>query len=147
MPSSRRALRAMLELVPGNTTGEIHELGSGWGTLAFALARRCPGATAVATERAWIPYAFLWIRQKLTPRPNLRLVFGDIHRAPLGQARGVVCYLFPAAMAQLAPRLQAELPPGAWILSNTFALPGWTPESVHVLPDLYRTRIYVYRRP
>jgi len=58
----------------------------------------------------------------------------------------VVCYLFPEAMRALDEKLRRELRPEARVISNTFALPGWKPVRTHRLPDIYATRIYVYRR-
>jgi hypothetical protein len=59
----------------------------------------------------------------------------------------VVCYLFRGGMQQLAPKLSAELKPGALVLSNTFALPGWTPEATVVVDDLWKSPVYRYRAP
>ncbi|MFL5343765.1 MAG: SAM-dependent methyltransferase, partial [Hyalangium sp.] len=78
---------------------------------------------------------------------NLELRRQDFLRASFSGASVVVCYLFPGAMARLAPKLLAELPPGARVLSHTFALRGWKPERSLVVDDLYRTPIYLYTVP
>ena len=48
-------------------------------------------------------------------------------------------------MADLKPKLEAELKTGAYVLSNTFAVPGWRPEAVRRADDLYATTVYLYR--
>jgi hypothetical protein len=145
MPSGPRAVGAVLELLPGDLTGEIHELGSGWGGLARALARARPGSRVEASELAWVPH--LASRLLALPGPaNLRLHRRDLLSAPLGQAGVVVCYLYPAAMARLRPKLESELRPGAVVISHAFAVPGWTPAEVRELGDLWHTRVYLYRR-
>lgn len=147
MPTAPKVRRQLLSLVPPELEGTVLELGSGWGTLAFALADRCPRARVVAFEVSPLPYAFSRLRQRLAPRPNLRFVREDFLRASFAEASLVVCYLFPGGMARLAPKLLAELPPGARIVSSTFALRGWKPLRTVGVDDLYRTPVYLYEVP
>lgn len=147
MPSSARARERLLSAIPPDTRGEIHELGSGWGHLAFPLARRFPGCTVMASELSWVPYLLSRLLHRLRPLENLELHRRDFFQAPLHRARVVVCYLFPGAMERLKAKLAAELPAGALVVTNTFALRGWEPWAVHELGDLFSTRIYVYRMP
>ena len=42
MPTSPRVRRVLLGLLPEDPGGPVAELGAGWGTLAFPLARRWP---------------------------------------------------------------------------------------------------------
>jgi hypothetical protein len=147
MPTSGRVRRQVLSLLPEGMEGTVLELGSGWGTLAFALADRCPRARVVAFELSPVPYAFAWLRQRLAPRPNLHLVREDFFRARFSGASAVVCYLYPGAMTRLGPKLSEELAPGTRILSHTFALRGWKPVQTRVVDDLYRTPVYLYEVP
>ncbi|WP_239014319.1 class I SAM-dependent methyltransferase [Archangium violaceum] len=147
MPTSGKVRRQLLSLIPPELEGTVLELGSGWGTLAFALADHCPRARVVAFELSPLPYAFSRLRQRLAPRPNLQLVREDFFRASFAGASAIVCYLFPGAMKRLAPRFSGELAPGTCIVSNTFALRGWKPVRTLVVDDLYRTPIYLYEVP
>lgn len=146
MPSSRRAVAAVLQLVPPETEGLVLELGAGWGGLALALAAHAPAARVVAWESSWVPFVVMWARQRVLRRPNLELRLGDFKRQPLAEAGCVVCYLWPGAMTQLAERFRNELSVGAKIVTNTFALRGWVAERELQLRDLYRTRVYRYVR-
>ena len=62
MPSSGAARRRIVELVPADLEGTILELGSGWGGLAVALARRFPAAQVVAYELSPVPWIVARIR-------------------------------------------------------------------------------------
>ncbi len=146
MPSSARAIDAMLSLIPPQTTGQILELGAGWGALAVRLSRHAPAAKVVAWESSWVPFAVLWLRARVLRVANLELRFGDFAAQPLKDATVVVCYLWPGAMASLSERFRAELPVGASIVSNTFGLRGWAAATEVQLGDLYRTRVYRYVR-
>ncbi len=144
MPTLGKVRRQLLSLLEPGLEGTVLELGAGWGTLAFALADRCPRARVVAFELSPLPFVFCWLRQRLAPRPNLELRRQDFFRASFSGASLVVCYLFPGAMTRLAPKLLAELAPGTRVLSHTFALRGWLPLRTLVVDDLYRTPIYLY---
>jgi hypothetical protein len=144
MPTSWKVRRQLLPLLEPDLEGTVLELGSGWGTLAFALADRCPRARVVAFELSPLPFAVCWLRQRIAPRSNLQLLRQDFFRASFAGASVVVCYLFPGAMARLSPKLLAELPRGARIISHTFALRGWQPVRTLKVGDVYRTPIYVY---
>jgi hypothetical protein len=145
MPTSPRVREVLLPMIDPATTGEIHELGAGWGTLAFAIAARCPQAKVIAWEASPFPFLFCWLRARVTPRPNLELRFGDFHRADLREASLVVAYLWTGAMTRLSAHFERELRPGAQVISHTFAWRGREPEETRVAADLYRTPVYRYR--
>ena len=134
----------MFELMPAEVEGEIHELGAGWGTLAFPLADRYSSSRVVAWEASLVPYAFCWLRTRLRARPNLVLRRGDFFAADLRRARLVTCYLFPKGMERLERKFQEELPKGAVVVSSTFALRLRTPSASVVVADLYRTHVFRY---
>ena len=145
-PTSPRVRAVMLDTLPAALTGTIHELGSGWGTLAFPLARRYPHCRVVAHEISPVPWLVSRLRQALFPAPNLEMKLGDFANADLGDAGLVVCYLFPGVMEQLRVRFEAELRPGTLVLCNTFALRGWSPVTEKTAPDLFRSSVFLYRR-
>lgn len=146
MPTSRAVLREVLALVPTEQTGDLHELGAGWGTLAFALARHCPNARVIAWEGSPAPFAFCWLRRALTGAKNVELRFGDFTRADLREASGVFTYLWTGGMQALAPKFDAELQPDAFVVSHTFEWRGRVAEASRTATDLYRTRVHRYRR-
>jgi hypothetical protein len=69
----------------------------------------------------------------------------DFNKVDLSDAALVVCYLPGAAMQKLKPKLEAELPSGALVLSNTFAIRGWEPIEVQTAPDVHASQVYLYR--
>lgn len=146
MPTLPAVRREVLAVLPEGLTGEVHELGAGWGTLAWAVAAARPAASVIAWEASPVPYLFCWLRLRVQPRPNLVLRFADFHDAELRRAACVIAYLWTGAMTRLAAKCDAELPPGAWVVTHTFAVRGWTPEVERRAGDLYRTPVYRYRR-
>lgn len=144
VPTTPRVARAMLALLPDDVGGTIYELGAGWGTLALALARRYPRAQVVAYELSPLPYLFARLLAAAARAPNLTVHRADFRDVPLDDASIVVCYLFPRGMERLRDKLAAELRPGALVVSNTFAVPGWTPAATRQADDLYRSTVYLY---
>lgn len=145
MPSNALQRDAMLAAV-GTPDGPIYELGAGWGTLAFALADRFPQTPVVAFEQSWVPYLVMRLRQAARPRNNLTLRRADFLGVPLSEGRLFVCYLFRGGMEALRGKLEREAAPGSRVVTHTFSVHGWTPESQVTLQDFYRTAVFVYRR-
>ncbi|MBS4167700.1 class I SAM-dependent methyltransferase [Parachlamydia sp. AcF125] len=127
--------------------GAIYELGAGWGTLAFPLARKYPAYNVIGCEVSFFPHLYCLVRHHFSHVRNLQFLRQNFFSLKLENAALVVCYLYPAAMQKLKIKLEKELKPGCHVISNTFAIPGWTPYDVWTTNDLYQTKIYVYRIP
>ena len=145
MPSSNQARRTMLDMVPNSDAFHIIELGSGWGHLAFAVRTRFPQARITGYEASLFPWLWSAICTRWK-RNEVEFKKGDFFEADLSNADVVLTYLYTGAMQKIAEH-QASLTPGTILISNTFRVPGWTPDEVVELDDLYRTRIYRYTVP
>lgn len=143
MPSSRKARKAICSLLPV-TQGKIYELGSGWGHLIFPIANRFPHLQIRAIEGSPIPWLVSKGLQKILRYPHLTIERKNFLHLDLGQADGIVCYLFPGGMERLKEKFQNELKPGAFVISHTFAIPGWRAEKVIQAEDLWHSPIYLY---
>ncbi len=134
-------------LIPPEAGNVVYELGSGWGNLAMALAKRFPERVVVGYELSPLPWLVSRLLLRLRPRPNLALHRADFMAADLSDAALVVCYLYPGAMRRLREKLERELPADALVVSNAFLVPGWQPNSVRHAADQYETAVYLYRMP
>jgi len=147
MPSSRKAQKAIISAIPPNTNGLIIDLGSGWGNVAFPLARSFPQATVRGVELSLIPWAMSRIGAALWGPSNLDIGRGNFQDIPLEGAEVVICYLYPEAMTSLKTKFEEELKSDTLIISNTFGIARWEPEEVITLNDIHQTPIYCYRVP
>lgn len=146
MPTGSRVNRVVLDVLQGtDLSGRVVELGSGWGTLALQIAKHLPLCSVVGYENSPVPYWVSQLLRVILGVSNVAFYRADFYKIPLSDFDGVVCYLYPGAMEKLSEKFESELRPGTLIVSHTFALPGWEPERVVEAPDLYRTKIYVYR--
>jgi len=129
MPSSTEHTDDVLQLAATHKLkGPIYELGAGWGSLAFDLARRFPQKQVVAYELSWIPYLYMSVLKLVVRRPNLVLKRADFMKDDLSNAGSVVMFLSPPLLEKLEPKLKADLKKGALVLANTFMPKGWTPK-------------------
>jgi hypothetical protein len=146
MPSGAAAKRAMFALLPERIDGVIYDLGSGWGGLAFALARHYPENRVVGVELSPLPYLVARLRLLISRRRNLTFERADFLRRDLSDAGACTCYLMIWAMRRLEPHLTAQLPVGAVVVSHAFAFVDWPAEhQVHV-PDAGSAWFYRYRK-
>ena len=68
----------MLAALPVKLEGTVYDLGSGWGGMAFALARRYPGCRVTGFEVPPLPWVTLPKKRNGCPRPS---VWRVIHSA------------------------------------------------------------------
>ncbi len=144
MPTSRKAKRAIFSLIP-KTQGNIYELGSGWGHLIFPLAKHYSYSQIRAFEGSPLPWLVSRGVLKVLRFSNLTIERKDFFKISLKGASGVVCYLYPGAMKRLKKKFQEELKPGTFVVTNTFAIPDWTPEKIVEVNDFWHSQVYLYR--
>lgn len=148
MPSSRKAREAMLHLcddVSDQTCdGPIYELGSGWGHLLVALARRYPQRSIVGYELSFFPWLVSVVWVKALGLSNVQVRRQNFLKADLSGASVVLCYLFSGGMAKLEQKLAAEKGRLEYVISHHFALPSFKAVRTLCLDDLYKTPVYLY---
>jgi len=141
-PTASMVRVRLLQTLPNTLPGPvIYELGAGWGTLLFPLARRYPKYAVKGIEVSPVPWLWLKLRLLMRPLSNVCVSRRDFFQVDLSDAGLVVCYLYPGAMQRLSDKLKTELKPGTYIITHTFRLPQWTPMAVVEVEDLY-----LYRR-
>jgi hypothetical protein len=161
MPTSPHVERVCVKLLQDALQGRdgvsrharVAELGSGFGTLARGIGRAIPSAQVEALEGNGPIHAISVMLDRVVRAfrrlPMRRVTYrrADFMQEPLAEYDAVVCYLYPGAMMPLARKLTTTLPDGAWVVSNTFALPGWKPIQVVRANDFYKSPVYLYRVP
>ena len=145
MPSSYKAREAMLSLCDETGDGPIYELGSGWGHMVFALAKRYPHRSIVGYEASLLPWLVSVVWLKVLGLSNVKIYRQNFLQADLSAAEVMVCYLFPKGMVRLQNKLNAEAGGLKYLISHHFALPHFVPVKTIGLNDLYKTPVYLYQ--
>ncbi len=141
MPTSYKVTKALLTSLPEHVERKIVELGSGWGNLANALAKKYRDCEVIGYETSPIPY---YVSRLIYRQKNLIFKRKDFFSEPLHDASLAVCYLYPGAMQQLKTKLEMEGSSQLLIATHTFSIPGWKATKTVTVDDLYRTKIYFY---
>ena len=139
-PTSYKVRTTVSDILPDAVCGDIVELGCGWGHLVPMLRTQYPQATIQGWERSPLPALFTrWVRK-------IEVKKQDFFTADLSNAGLIVCYLYPGAMTRIAEEMLPQLPPGCWIVTHTFSLPGIEPVKILRAKDLYQTPVYLYQK-
>ena len=128
VPTPLPVVERMLELAKVTPGDVVYDLGSGDGRVVITAAQRY-GARGVGIELnpVWVRDArrfaeALGVTDKVTFRIE------DLFTTDLREATVVTLYLYPAMNRKLAPRLLAELSPGARIVSHEYGIGDWPPD-------------------
>ncbi|MBM7662657.1 hypothetical protein JOC85_003467 [Bacillus mesophilus] len=146
-PTSYRVKKELLKILLDETPTKVVDLGAGWGTLVFPIAKQHPNAKVVAYENSLIPFLFMKLRQLVSPTPNLSIERRNFYHADLSSFDLIVCYLFPRGMKKLKDKFNSELKSNALIYTHTFSIPGWEPLEKWKARDLFRSPIFKYKIP
>ena len=129
VPTSEEAVQAMLALGEVTERDVVCDLGCGDGRIVIAAARmfRARGL-GVDVD----PELVLQAREnaaKAGVEHLVRFEEKDMFDVDLREVTVVTLFLMPNINELLAPKLLAELRPGARILSNTFGIGDWKPDA------------------
>jgi SAM-dependent methyltransferase len=128
VPTPMPVVERMLELAKVSQDDVVFDLGSGDGRLVITAAQRY-GARGVGVEinPVWVRDARRYAEQAgVTERVTFRIE--DLFTIDLREATVVTLYLLPWMNRKLAPRFQAELKPGARIVSHEYGIGDWPPD-------------------
>lgn len=119
------------------------DLGCGLGGTLARLARRFPDGQFSGVETSPLTFALAWLR--CLPRRNCRIRPISLWRVDLGGYDLVYCFLSPAPMPGLRDKALREMRPGAWLISNSFAIPEVEADLVLEVGDWRGSRLYAWR--
>lgn len=129
IPTPPAVVSAMLALGRVGAQDVVYDLGSGDGRIVLAAARE-RGARAVGYE---IDPSLVRSSRARAEATGVGHLAGfrqqDLFEAELAAASVVMLYLSPQVNLQLRPRLLRELAPGARVVSHTFHMGDWEPDS------------------
>jgi hypothetical protein len=129
VPTPPALVEKMLDMARVTPQDFVIDLGSGDGRNIIAAARR--GARGLGVE---YDSDLVWLSQRKAAAEGLahlaRFVRGDMYEADISQATVLALFLLPENLARLRPKFE-QLTPGTRIVTNGYAIPGWTAKEVH----------------
>ena len=121
-PTPHRALAGAARLAPLPPGARVLDAGCGLGHGLAALRDEWPAARLEGLEWSWPLRLAAALR---CPWAQVRR--GDIWAQPWHGLQMVYLFQRPESMARAWTKAQAEMAPGAWLISLDFAVPGVTP--------------------
>ncbi len=121
------------------------DLGCGPAGTLLALARQFPQAQFVGVETAPLSFAIAWLRS--LRQSNCQIRYENLWRTDLAPFDVVYCFLSPAPMAALWRKARGQMAAGAWLVSNSFTVPGVAADEVIELHDWRHSRLLLWRMP
>jgi SAM-dependent methyltransferase len=155
VPTPQLVVERMLDLAKVGPDDVVYDLGSGDGRLVIEAARR-HGAQGTGVERdGELVERSRAAALEARVADRVRFIRGDIFETDLRQASVVTLYLLPAMMLRLSPKLRAELPAGARVVSHDFPLEDWPQERMVQFDSEEKeqnlgtgaTQLFLYRAP
>ncbi len=143
--TSRKTCSHLATVLPADAELRFLDVGAGLGgVLGYVQARR-PGWHCEGIERAWLPWLIgklrLWVGRSAAVWQH-----GDFNRLDWSNYDIVYAYLSPAPMAQIWRKVEAEMRPGSIFISNSFDIPGVTPDQVVETGDWNHARLLIWYR-
>lgn len=142
--SNKQTVQALADLLAERGTSRFLDLGAGLGSTTIPLADTLPESRFTGYENA--PLTCLAGRLLSIGRPNIDWRWEDMWQARLGDYDVVYAFLSPAPMARLWEKVQAEMKPGSVFISNSFPVPGATPDRVIEVDCVPPRPLYCYQR-
>jgi SAM-dependent methyltransferase len=146
VPSPQPMIDTMLTVAGTTPSDLVYDLGSGTGDIVITAAGSFGAqATGIEIDEDLVALsAARLVEHSVVPRA--RILRGDFLEVDLAPATVVTLYQLPAVNDLLRPLLQAQLRPGARVVSLDFPVPGWEPRRVVTsrLPDGSKHAVFLY---
>jgi len=139
-PTPHDALQGLAAQLPLEPQARVLDAGCGLGDGLLALRRAYPQARLEGVEWSW-PLR-LWCALRC---PWARVSRGDMWSTDWSGYQLVYLFQRPESMARAAAKAQAEMAPGAWLVSLEFSVPGMLPTAQLRLPGA--RAVWAYRMP
>ncbi len=142
VPTFKRDIERVRKLLDLKA-GEIFvELGCGDGRVVLGVTKGT-SVRGVGVELSIAQWGVAQIRRILTRSWKSRFVLGNLFSYDLRDADAVYFFLLPETYEKLRPKLEAELRPGARVVSFVWPIQGWTPEKVEEMEGAPKVHLYV----
>ncbi len=135
VPTTERAVEAMLELAKVTKNDVVYDLGCGDGRIVITAAKKY-GARGVGIDINPERIAEARANAKREGVEHLvKFIEQDLFEADIREASVVTLFLLSSVNLKLRPKLLAELKPGTRVVSNTFDMGDWKPDKEFTLDD------------
>jgi precorrin-6B methylase 2 len=138
----RERIRRALQMAALKADETLYDLGAGDGRVLVIAAKEF-GAQAVGIEVGPVQCAAAWLNARVNGIGHrVRVTRGDFFKADLSRAEVVFIYATSRQAGRLEGQLEAQLRPGARVVTIAFDFPNWEPADFD-----NRELIFLYEMP
>ncbi len=142
--SSNEVTTALASFLPQDRNFAFMDLGCGCGGLIKKLNKIHARGEFHGVEAALLPY-FIGKARSFFMKSGCKIQWGDLWKQNLSQYDVVYAYLSPVPMPSLWQKVCNEMRPGSIFISNTFMIPGVSPQESIRLNDFSDSTLYIWR--
>ncbi len=142
--SSKNVNQALATLLPKQGQFSFIDIGSGCGGLVSNLANTHKNGLFYGIEYAPLPFLISKLRSMFST-PTSKIVWGDFWKHDFSSYDIVYAYLSPVPMASLWQKVNQEMRPGSFLISNTFIIPDIPPDKSIKLDDFSNSTLYLWK--
>jgi hypothetical protein len=121
-PTRPKVYQELADIVAQKKVRRFVDLGSGFGSVLFALAPTFPETIFIGYEIGIFPVTLARVRSWWYP--NVRFIRKSLWDVNLGSFDCIYAFLSPPPMAALEEKLLKEMNPSATFITNSFPLPN-----------------------
>lgn len=121
-PTRPKVYQQLVDIVANKKVRRCVDLGSGFGSVLFALAPTFPETTFIGYEIGIVPFTLARVRSWW--HPNVQFIRKSLWDADLASFDCIYAFLSPPPMASLEEKLLKEMNPSATFITNSFPLPN-----------------------
>jgi len=142
--TSQIVINNLASVLPEQDNFSFVDLGSGCGGLLNKLNRTHKHGIYYGIESAILPFIISRLRN-ISLTSTCKIQWGNLWQQDLSHYDFVYAYLSPVPMEELWHKACREMRPGSTFISNSFKVPGATPERSIQLDDLTGSTLYLWR--
>ena len=143
--TQERALAAILDCVPEDSSGACLDVGAGVGSFILRIAPLRPGLAFAGIERSPLVCLLADLRCRWAGLGRVR--FGDLWQSSLAGYQVVYAFLSPEAMEGLWQKACVEMEAGTLLVVNAFPIPGVQASRSSRYGEGASEVVYAYRLP
>lgn len=123
VPTAKKEILRMLEMVKPKKNDLLVDLGSGDGRILFQAAKS--GCRCVGIEINPTLYWLSKIISKIKRLNNVSIIRDDLWNFNLAPVNVLTLFFIPSKMDRLMKKIKKEMMPGSRVVSNVFQFPNW----------------------
>ncbi len=135
VPTSRKQLRTLFDVVHPKKNDYFVDLGSGDGRIIRFAAKKYGIKGEGVEVNALLNVAARLLARKDKVNKQIVFIQKDIFDYDCSKADFLYLFLMPNPLLRLAPILKKQLHPNTVVISHGFKLPGWEKNLFHTLAD------------